>query len=226
MGAFVLDRFYYADLWAPLRFAIPATHTIEEESSLEHLEGDAELIGEGRMGSVYRQQIQGRDVAVKLLVYSSKRRVDDEYAYPTHLRREMHHEMQVYKHLDMLQGKTIPVLLWYGELVDGMADALATEYSGAPLPDSPSHAHFHSAIYALDSIHQQGVLHGDLALRNFVCRGDQVYIIDFGFSRFRTDMTEVEWMERVLQERLTLEKECGMTSSKKRAFGEMEMFPE
>jgi serine/threonine protein kinase len=43
---------------------------------------------------------------------------------------------------------------------------------------------------ALKSVHEAGVLHGDIALRNFVCcqenPDDDVKLIDFGLSRFQT----------------------------------------
>ena len=44
---------------------------------MERLDGDAELIGCGRMGPVYRQTLQGRDAAVKLLIWTVQGEVDD-----------------------------------------------------------------------------------------------------------------------------------------------------
>jgi hypothetical protein len=204
---YILKPFCYAELWDPLRFAIPATHSIEDESTEEKLEGDATLIGEGRMGPVYRQTIQGRDVAVKLLVFCAKRSVDDCYTYPDYLRDEMAREVDVYNRLRHLQGKTIPTLLWYGEFISGMADALATEYFGERLPELRSREQIANAMKALHSLHENGVLHGDVSLRNFVCKGNHMCILDFGFSKFREELSETDWKEGVKKEKTLLKKE-------------------
>ena len=214
--AYALAPFSYADLWAPLRFAIPATHSIEQEATIEKLDGDAELIGCGRIGPVYRQTLQGSDVAVKLLILTVKREIDDIWMYPHVLREELSNEVEAYNHLRSLQGKTIPVLLWHGTLVEGMVDALATQYCGSPLPGKLSEEQKTSAMQALDSLHENGVLHGDVARRNFVCNDDQIRLLDFGFARFRHRMTEAAWLEGVKKEKLLLGKELGTHESLKR----------
>jgi len=208
--AHALASFSYADLWAPLRFAIPATHSIEEESTLDRLDGDAELIGCGRIGPVYRQTLHGRDVAVKLLILTVQREIDGLWMYPYSLREELANEVEVYNHLRSLQGKTIPVLLWHGTLVEGMADALATEYCGTELPNPLSEEQKWSAMHALESLHEHGVLHGDVASRNFVCKDKEIRLLDFGFSKFRENVTEAEWLEGVNDEKMLLRKELGI----------------
>jgi len=213
---YTLAPFSYADLWAPLRFAIPATHSIEQESTSERLDGDAELIGCGRIGPVYRQTLQGKDVAVKLLILTVKREIDDIRRYPTDLRDELKNEVEAYNHLRSLQGKTIPILLWHGTLVEDMADALATEYCGSQLPEQLSEEQKVSAMQALDSLHDNGVLHGDVAARNFVLKDNQIRILDFGFAKFRDSLSEAEWLERVHKEKAQLRKELGIEESRKR----------
>jgi hypothetical protein len=217
--SFALRPFSYADLWAPLRFAVPATHTIEEECSPERLDGDAELIGEGRMGPVYRQTLQGHDCAVKLAIYSCEVEIDHQRMYPTFLRDEMFHEKNVYGQLRDLQGKTIPRLLWYGDLVERMADALVTEYSGEAFPHNPSAAQAQAAIAALHSLHDHGVSHGDVALKNFVCKrdSDQVMVLDFGFSDFREEFEESRWQKKVATEKQALREQLGLLTTSRRA---------
>ena len=189
--AFALSPLVWADLWSPIRFAVPATHSVEVECTQEHLEGDAELLAEGRMGCTYRQTLQGRDVVVKTLPFACKREVDGEYnIYPLQLREEMRHEFEVYQRLTSVQGVLVPRLLWYGEIVEGLADALVTEYSGESLDDNSvlTEERALAAIRTLNGLHSQGVLHGDVALRNFVVLNDTVKAIDFGFARFRENV--------------------------------------
>ena len=64
-----------------------------------------------------------------------------------------------------------------------------------------------SDMLALDSIHDAGVLHGDVALRNFVCekRTDKVFIIDFEFSLKKGDR-EDDWNKLIVEEKNELRK--------------------
>ena len=79
------------------------------------------------------------------------------------------------------------------------------------MPEDPSKELITNALKALDSLHDHGVLHGDVALRNFVCKDDEtVFIIDFGFSRLQEDLDESEWMERTMKEKRLLRKELGV----------------
>ena len=208
---YALKRLYWEDLWAPLRFAVPATHHVEVECCQARLPGDAELLANGRMGATYRQPLQGRDVVVKTLPYSCRRAELDGQSDvdPYFLRDEMRHEERVYQRLAKLQGKVVPRLLWYGEIVEGMADALATEYAGEPLSKVPqvTPAMAQNALRALDALHAHGVLHGDLELRNFVVLGDDVKVIDFGFATLRDDYAEAEWEAKTAAERATLVEE-------------------
>jgi tRNA A-37 threonylcarbamoyl transferase component Bud32 len=212
---FAMQAFSYADLWAPHRFAVPATHSIEEECSLEYYEGDAVILGEGRMGTVYRKRMQGYDAVVKVLVFSTKRIVDHLYGYPVHLREELANEYRVYSHLVSLQGKTIPMLLWYGELIESLADALVTAYCGESLEERElSHDQKQQAWIALKSLHEHGVLHGDVEVRNFACGLDssRVFILDFGFSKFRQDVSEEEWNATVAEEEKSLRQQLNLES--------------
>ena len=208
---FALAPVFWEDLWAPLRLAIPATHSVALEHTSAHLPGDAELLAEGRMGSTYRQTLQGHDVVIKTLPYSCRRDVDDmRDVFPTMLRDEMRHELNVYQRLKKLQGTIIPKLLWYGEIVEGMADALATEYIGPALTaDNLTPVLAKSALHALETLHKHDVLHGDVVLRNFCIRGSDVMIIDFGFAKFRQDLPDVVWSSKVTKERELLLKELG-----------------
>lgn len=195
----------YSDLWSPIRFAVPSTHPIEVEFSERRLEGDAEIVGWGRMGPCYRKTIQNRDVVVKLLAFCARKESRDD-PDPGELREEMRHEFDVYRRLEALQGITIPRLMWYGELVEGAADAIATEYCGKSLEGeefesvSLSDAQKTGVWRALKSLHDHGVLHGDAELKNFVWDGKRVHVLDFGFAQFEEEYGEAEWKRRLSEE--------------------------
>ena len=64
-------------------------------------------------------------------------------------------------------------------------------------------------MLALDSIHDAGVLHGDVALRKIVSEKgtDKVFIIDFGFSLKRGDfVNEDDWNKLIVEEKNELRK--------------------
>lgn len=94
-----------------------------------------------------------------------------------------------------------------------MADALATEYAGVALSslEALTAADVAGATRALDAVHRAGVIHGDVALRNFVrdARG-RVMILDFGFGEFREDVGEERWPAKVEKELAALRNECGV----------------
>ena len=206
----LIEPVCWADLWAPLRFAVPRTHPVEVECSEDHLEGDADLIAEGRVGPVYRQRLQGRDAVVKILAWSCPRESDlSDGVDPVKYRAEMEREADAYGRLRELQGASIPRLLWFGEIVANAADALVTEYAGAPLPPIITSAQFDAAVQALEDVHRHGVLHGDVALRNFVCNGDGggedakcVRVVDFGLAVFREEVDDGDgaWARRAAEE--------------------------
>jgi hypothetical protein len=189
------ERIYYEDLWDPIRFAIPSTHP-ELEGSLQKLPGDAEVLGDGcRTGIAYRKILQGRDVVVKMLPLSPHNFDKDTEVW--RLQDELKHEAEVYDYLQRSfqrdgNSKFIPEFLWYGELVPGLADCLVTEYAGMSMAqlakaERLTVEHGAGAEQALTALHNAGILHGDIELRNFCVdeRTGIVRMIDFGFAQFR-----------------------------------------
>jgi len=145
------------------------------ENSTASQPGDAVLLAQGRMGPVYRRTLQGFDAVVKTLSLNVALNGRGERVHPRKLRREMRVEVRAYA---KLAGLTVlPRLLWQGEFVDGIADALITEYAGEPLAlTNLNEARTHGALQALEAIHLRGVLHGAIALSNFVAVGDTVKV--------------------------------------------------
>lgn len=54
-------------------------------------------------------------------------------------------------------------------------------------------------LQALKSVHDKGVLHGDIREENFVATENKVFVIDFGFSRLQADKSELEEEYRSLE---------------------------
>ena len=203
----------YADLYDARRF--------EGESPILELAvplaGDAEEIARGRVGSVYRKTIRGVDVVCKVLRIG-ERESDDEWR---EVLGEMQREHEAYNRLEALQGKVVPRFLAEGGYLGGCVQLLATEYAGASLDDHEDVAALPiardvatRALAALDAVHAAGVLHGDVALRNFVMRevDGAVLVLDFGFAVFREEVEEEEWVARVARERAKLLEEMGWAS--------------
>jgi tRNA A-37 threonylcarbamoyl transferase component Bud32 len=157
---------------------------------------EAERIGFGRTGEVFRHTVHGFDAVFKL-VFPHVRRPDRE---PTNkIAQELKNEAQVYQKLHHLQGRVIPRLLWYGKVVSGLGTVLITEFAGQPLPETPTPVQRDLAVKALQDLHANGVLHGDVAVRNFVWRQDDgvVFILDFGFSQVKRKGTnKSDWARK------------------------------
>ncbi len=71
----------------------------------------------------------------------------------------------------VLQGVHIPKLLGHGQIHEGLHAFIAMSAGGSPLsPDmlKSCPAMAEQAVCALKAMHQQNMLHGDIALQNFV----------------------------------------------------------
>jgi hypothetical protein len=215
-GEHPMQRLYWEDLWDPLRFAVPATHPVEVELTTAKLPGDAQLLGRGRMGPTFRKTLQGRDVVVKTLPYVLER---EELEGPViALRDEMEREVEAYERLAELQGSRVPKLLWSGAIVEGMADALATEFAGVPVEEADlggraARVVEEDAVAALRELHVRGVLHGDVADRNVLWNEERecAVLIDLGFAKFDEEMSASEFEERAEEEVRRMRKEIRLT---------------
>ncbi|KAG2485828.1 hypothetical protein HYH03_015411 [Edaphochlamys debaryana] len=121
-------------------------------------------LGKACLGVVLQGAVGGRAAAVKLV---------DLWQGPEG-KEALLHEVRMYQALRPLQGVYVPHLLGYGTC-DGWQYFLATSLEGPTLdshegwaPDPDEEATCAAAFAALDAVHRCGVLHGDIALRNFV----------------------------------------------------------
>ena len=199
----------YADLFDHRRFALAHEGVPPEvEFSPAPLEGDAELIAEGRVGRVFRKTIRNVDAVVKVLVLTLKRDELDgmKDVVPTKIVDELAREEEAYTLLDDLQGSVVPRFLGRGQVLGGAVHMFATEYAGEPLPDEISLSMANKMRAALSTLHDRGMAHGDVALRNFLRRGDEVVILDFGLCTFQEEVIGVgKWEAMVEKEKSELE---------------------
>lgn len=131
--------------------------------------------------------IGGAQAIVKLhVLQGGARAVEKEF----HFGCDFDHELKVYQKLQALQGIYIPKVL------ESANEILTLTYEGANLwylyinltPEEMDHlinARFiKKALRALREIHQLGIRHGDIALRNIVVDGNgNPKFIDFGYAR-------------------------------------------
>jgi tRNA A-37 threonylcarbamoyl transferase component Bud32 len=151
-----------------------------------------ELISHNGRAQTYKASWRGHDVILK--------KCDIWNEGP--VAKELKNEAQVYQKQQALQGRHIPVL-WLAGVADGLEMVLVTDFVGTEvsreLLDDTAQRKIREAMFA---IHELGVVHGDIRPQNIVMQGRgpdaKFYFVDFGFSRFAADKTEL------LEETVTL----------------------
>ncbi|KAI8603387.1 kinase-like domain-containing protein [Dissophora ornata] len=144
-----------------------------------------ELISHNERAQTYKASWRGHDVVVKKCDIWNKYSVAEE----------LKNEAKVYQKLHRLQGRHIPKL-WLAGIADGLEmllviDFVGTDVSQELLDDSAPI----KIREAMSAIHELGVVHGDIRPQNIVMqhRGPNAkfFFVDFGFSRFTVDRTEL-----------------------------------
>ena len=156
-------------------------------------------LGGGRCGTVYEAIFRGDSVAVK---------IGDAWKFPG-IEDEMINEAKTYMHLEKLQGITIPKLKGFGYTGGGLL-APATEISGSLVRiENLCDEERYEVIKALSSLHDLGVLHGDIRPSNILvqyqCGKANVKLIDLGFSRKSLNKKEARIEMNILKRMLGLE---------------------
>ena len=153
-------------------------------------------LGQGRCGTVYEAIFHHDRVAVKIA---------DAWKYPA-IEEEMMHEAKMYMRLKKLQGISIPKLKGFGYTAGGLL-ALATEISGSPIRiENLRDEERDGIIKALSSLHEHGVLHGDIRPSNILvqyeCGKVNFKLIDLAFSQLISKREEarreMDTMKKVL----------------------------
>jgi tRNA A-37 threonylcarbamoyl transferase component Bud32 len=131
-------------------------------------------------------------------------------------RKELSNEYSVYCYAQSLQGKTIPNCLSLLKYFGGVVYILYTEYAGESLHEVERNDDYLVSLVctgakkALSSLHDIGILHGDIRVDNFVFEKENlghVFILDFGFAQFREQIGPDKWQILVNEEKKKLNEE-------------------
>jgi hypothetical protein len=95
---------------------------------------------------------------------------------------QFNHELSIYRDLEDLQGNVIPRLIAYGNL-GGLLQVIVLENVGKSITREQAEQKHDEINAALQRIHENGVVHGDLRLPNILIDKENNFrIIDFGMS--------------------------------------------
>ena len=137
-------------------------------------------IGEGMFGSVFRGIYCKRNETVAIKIEPSRT-----------LSKLLKHETRILKYLCDKGCDVIPVVHWYG--VDENFTYLVMTYYDCSLNDYFMSGNIsgkqlvsimNGCISILESIHKLWVIHRDIKPNNFMLRGKELFIIDFGLATF------------------------------------------
>lgn len=142
-----------------------------------------QLIGAGGFGKVYRATMQSKDaetVAVKFLRKAFWQDADAKRTFLCELEQSAR-----------IQHPSIVRYLGWGESPQGGPYVLMDWVDGRALVERPDVSaatfvrYLRSICEAIENVHREGVVHGDLTPSNILIdRSDRIVITDFGFSRF------------------------------------------
>ena len=135
------------------------------------------VLGRGRIGTTFLADVNNVRMALK---------VGDVERSP-YVEQELKHEWHMYQSLKNLQGKVIPRVLLSYRSIPGFV-----LFGTQVIRKHPrNHWTFPQALSALKSIHQQGVIHGDVRCENILLdEHNQVFFIDFGIAEEIAPKTE------------------------------------
>jgi serine/threonine protein kinase len=105
------------------------------------------------------------------------------------------HETSILKYIYDHGVREVPLVYWYGvhDIYTCLAmthyDCSLQEYllNKENLPISKINSLIVICINILESIHKVFILHRDIKPHNFMIKGDQIFLIDFGFATFFVD---------------------------------------
>jgi serine/threonine protein kinase len=142
-----------------------------------------ESLGDGSFGKVFRgEHIKTKEaVAIKL----------ESVSHPFPL---IKHETFILHYLHSKKCLNIPLIIWYGKVeewnvvvmpcYDYTLDVYIREYIGPTTPLSSVIKVFQMMIHVVQQIHKHGIVHRDLKPQNFILKGSELVLLDFGFSQF------------------------------------------
>ncbi|KAF3309838.1 hypothetical protein TWF173_010543 [Orbilia oligospora] len=106
-------------------------------------------------------------------------------------------ELKAYAALTPIQGTIVPKIWVVGTLY-GIYRVIAMDPCGEPVPEPPPPEFYEQAPALFRAIHDHGVVHNDIDLRNFLVSHGQYRVIDLNSAKLGTP-TQIEREERYLQ---------------------------
>jgi len=142
-------------------------------------------IGNGKFGTVYlaKNKKTYESLAVKTEPIKTAYKI-------------LKHETTILKYLYDHGARKIPIVYWYGLfynftcLVMPLYEYSLYEYTLNRNAETSNFSNAHVAFTILniiESIHKLYILHRDIKPQNFMLKGGELFIIDFGFSAFYVD---------------------------------------
>ncbi|CAG8629662.1 11440_t:CDS:2 [Paraglomus brasilianum] len=170
-------------------------------------------LGYGESGSTFLVTYCGELLALK---------VCDLSKHPQ-LHYQLEHEVFVYKFLQDLQGKSIPKLACWGRLDGSFIFALGMSMCGRPVePQKLTNLQKKKALDVLKSVHQYGIIHGDLREDNILVNDNgKVMLIDFGRAVFTRSNEEHNKEITVLKGMLHVSEDMDVIHSNQRTFSSL-----
>jgi serine/threonine protein kinase len=178
-------------------------------------------LGHGESGSTFLATYCGESLVLKVCDLSKH----------AELRYQLEHEIYVYKLLQDLQGKSIPRLACWGRLDGSFIFALGTSMCGRPVElQGLTDLQKKEALDTLKSVHQYGIIHGDLRKDNILMNDDgKIMLIDFGRATFARSNEEYNKEIGALKGMLHISEDTDVVRSnatnvrgRKRSFGDFD----
>ena len=158
--------------------------------------------GSGRSGNVYKFSFGGKEMALKLC--------SDEELFD-----EVENEVKIHKFLNKMNCSRVPKFQKaYREHDNFFVISEFINGQHLSFDDNLPRWRNHQYIEALESLHKLGVLHGDIREENFLATKDNVYVIDFGFSKLNASQQELDAEMNDLRSQLGLRPTCHRLTNK------------
>jgi hypothetical protein len=118
-------------------------------------------------------------------------------------------ELEAYRRLDGLQGTVVPNL-HYSYLMSAFLFSLILQHCGQPISQTQFREFYEHILNAVKAVHQRGVLHGDIALRNILIdsTSNKVVLVDFGVASFLGTPADNEYGLSFISDEIEWEARC------------------
>ena len=154
---------------------------------------ERQVIGGGACGTVNKIFYNNQYYAVKCC---------DVYKTSDYHLNELKNEAEILKYLNSKQIEFVPTIYFKG--IAGIFDCIVTSLIEGKFIeyDQMSLVQKETAINNVQKLHDIFCLHRDIREQNFICRGNEVFIIDFGRSEILPETNESKELLRIEMKQL------------------------